>query len=117
MQLFRIFALFVQPLIHIFHPSSQGWKMCVFFKRVCKPLLLHEFVRNSPFTRQEDLIVDSSRSGMCFSSCLTSSIYLSITKKCIFLRYNFFLCVPGRRRLPLGHTVSIPSNPFLDPAV
>ena len=74
----RIFSIFVQPLIYIFHPSSQGPGpgpgtgpgpgpaeqdgQCVFFfKRVCKPLLLHEFVRNSSFTRQVGLIIAEER--------------------------------------------------------
>ena len=39
-------------------------------------IILHGFVRNSSFTGQVGLIIASSRSGMCFSSCKASSIYL-----------------------------------------
>ena len=51
--------------------------------------ILHKFLRNSAFTRQVGLIIASSRSGMSFCSCLASSTYFSITKKCVFLRVNF----------------------------
>ena len=52
-------------------------------------LILIKFCRNSSFTRRVGLIIASSRSGASFSSCLASSIYFSITKTCIFLRYCF----------------------------
>ena len=61
---------------------------------------------NSPFTGSVGRIIDSSRSGTCFSSCLASSIYFSIRKKYVFLGYNFLLWVDTQR-----------PNSFLDPAV
>ena len=72
-------------------------------------VILHEFARHSSFTRPGDIIIDSSRSGTCFSSCLASSTHFSITQTIICLRYNFLLC----QRPPM----STPFNPFLDPAV
>ena len=130
-----IFSRFVRPLIYISHPPSQGprpgpgagpgpgpgpakkdGKCVFFFKRVCKPLLLREFVRNSSFTRQVDLIIGSSRSGTCFSSCLASSTYFSITKKYVFYRVNMFLC-PGTHRdhslTPISGPCSIEKYPSL----
>ena len=79
------------------------------FKRVCKPLLLHEFVRNSSFTRQVDLIIASSRSGTSFSSCLTSSIYFSITNNMFFLGTTPFYVSRAAADYP-GDT-SVPSPP------
>ena len=58
---------------------------------------LNKFGRNSSFTRQVGLIIGSSRSGTSFSSCLASSTYfpIPVTKKCLFLRYNFlFVSAP-----------------------
>ena len=52
---------------------------------------LNKFGRNSSFTRQMGLIIASSRSGTCFSFCLASSTYFSITTKCLFLWYNLFV--------------------------
>ena len=43
-------------------------------------IILNNFCRNSTFTGSVGFIIDSSRSGTCFSSCLTSSIYFSIRK-------------------------------------
>ena len=52
------------------------------FDEIC--VILDNFCRNSSFTGSVGLIIGSSRSGTCFSSCLASSIYFSIRKKCIF---------------------------------
>ena len=68
-----------------------------------------KFCRNSSFTGSVGLIIVPSRSGTCFSSCLVSSLYFSITKNVFFLGTTSFLC-PG----PLVFT---PSNPFPDTAV
>ena len=66
-------------------------------------VILNNFCRNSSFTRPGSCIIDSSRSGTCFSSCLTSSIYFSIRKKCLFLK---ILCPDPQRPSP--------SNSFLE---
>ena len=47
--------------------------------------ILDKIGSNSSFTKSLGLIIDSSRSGTCFSSCLASSIDFSKTKKCLFL--------------------------------
>ena len=52
-------------------------------------VILNNFCRNSSFTGSVGLIIDSSRSGTCFSSCLASSIYFSLRKKWLFLGYVF----------------------------
>ena len=54
---------------------------------------LNKIHRNASFTQPGALIIDSNRSGTCFSLCLTSSTYFSITNKCLFLEVDF-LCVP-----------------------
>ena len=64
-------------------------------------LIFIKFLRKSSFTESVGLIIGFSRCGMCFSSCPTSSTYFSITKKCIFLRYNFLLCVLAHIAQPL----------------
>ena len=56
-------------------------------------MILNTIGRNSSFTKKVGLIIDSSRSGACFSSCLTSSIYFYITKKCLLDRVTLCFCV------------------------
>ena len=56
-------------------------------------IILNNFCRNSSFTKSLGVIIASSRSGTCFSSCLASSIYFSITKKVSFLYGFMFFCV------------------------
>ena len=57
-------------------------------------IIFIKFLCNSSFAGSMGLIIVSSRSGACFSSCLRSSIYISISKTCLFLRINF-LFVPS----------------------
>ena len=57
--------------------------ICVIWNKIC---------HNSSFTRPAGLVIDSSRSGTCFSSCLASSKHVSITKKCLFDMILYFLC-------------------------
>ena len=56
-------------------------------------MILNNFCRNSSFTGSVGLIIDSSRSGTCFSSCLASSKYFTIRKKCLFAMVFCFFCV------------------------
>ena len=67
-------------------------------------VILNKFGRNLSFTRPGGCIIDSSRSGTCFSSCLASSIYFSIRKKCLFLRVNL-----------VSHSAHIPPTHFQSP--
>ena len=69
--------------------------------------ILNKISRNSSFTRPRGLIIDSSRSGTCFSSCLTSSTYSSMTAKYVSDRVNLFLC-PWTHRV---HSVKPISGP------
>ena len=47
-------------------------------------VISNEIGRNYSFTGPGGLIIDSSRSGMCLSSCLASSIYFFYEKKVAF---------------------------------
>ena len=60
-------------------------------------IILNNFCRNSAFTGSVGRIIASSRSGTCFSSCLTSSKHFSIRKKYVFYRVKVFLCSCTRR--------------------
>ena len=55
-------------------------------------IILNNFCLNSSFTGSVGLIIASSRSGTCFSSCLTSSIIFCNTKY-IFDMVLCFFCV------------------------
>ena len=48
-------------------------------------VILNKCCRNSSFTKSLGLIIASSRSGTCFSSCLASSIYFYITNNMFFV--------------------------------
>ena len=77
--------------------------------------ILNKFCRNSSFTGSVGLIIASSRSGTSFSSRLASSIYFSITKKCIFLGKNFLFVSgpPDAHPLqPISGPCSIEKYPF-----
>ena len=63
----------------------------VIFDIIC--VFLNKIRRNSCFTGSVGLIIASSRSGMGFSSCLTSSIYFSIRNMYVcFYGVKVFLC-------------------------
>ena len=51
-------------------------------------------IRSNSFFYKVGMINNSSRSGTCFSFCLTSSIYFSITQRYVFEWVNCCLC-PG----------------------
>ena len=69
-------------------------RIFVIFDTNC--VILNNFCRNSSFTGSGGWIIDSSRSGSCFSSCLASSKYFSIRKTCLFDVFLFF-CVSTHR--------------------
>ena len=61
-------------------------------------IIFVKFLRNWSFTGSVGLIIDSSRSGTCFSSCLRSSTYFSRKKKTyVFYRVTVFLCSDTHR--------------------
>ena len=74
-------------------PGIQHFETLIF--KIFDPnwLILNSFCRNSSFAGSGGLIIDSSRSGMCFSSCLTSSIYFSIRKSILLIWFSVFWCV------------------------
>ena len=56
-------------------------------------VILNKFGSNSSFTKSLGWIINSSRSGTCFQSCLTSSKYFSIRKSVFYIGFSVFLCV------------------------
>ena len=54
--------------------------------------ILNNFCRNASFTGSVGWIIDSSRSGTCFSFCLASSKQFSIRKICFWYGFMCFLC-------------------------
>ena len=73
-------------------PDIQKVETLILVISALNRLLFMVFLRNSSFTGSVGLIIASSRSGTSFSSCLASSIYFPITKKCLFLGSTLFLC-------------------------
>ena len=78
-----------------------------------KWLILNKFGRNSSFTRQVGLIIASSRSGTCFSCCLTSSTHFSITKKSVFFLGSTLVDTPLHSLQPISGACSIEKYPSL----
>ena len=66
-----------------FLESKKLTSMFVILDIICR--IFNKISRNSSFTGSVGLIIASSRSGTCFSSCLTSSIYFSIRKSMFFI--------------------------------
>ena len=87
----------------VFYLSGQT-RFFVILGLIC--IVLNKICCHSSFTGLVDLIIGSSRSGTCFSSCLTSSTCFSVTKKFLFLEVLF-----------PGPSPTTPSNTFLDPAI